>query len=322
VKVAHKHQIEPISKLSLNVGTEGSRGSHTQFVPTRRDQDWWFRYATLAPAVVMLLVLTVYPTVNLLLMSVSTIEFAHGQQTWTFTALQNLRQLFSDGLFAVSLWNTLIFVVVSVIAEMILGFSLALLVSGAPRSKGVVRTLMILPILVPPVAIGSMWKLMYNYDFGIFNQLLELVGLDPVGWLSNTRLALASVIVVDIWHWTPFVFLILFAGVEGLPKEALEAARVDGATTWQAIWRVVIPLMRPALSVAFLFRSIFAFKVFDEIYLLTSGGPGTSTEVLSLHIYKVFFEQNKLGYGALLSVVTIAAIVAFLLSARNLAEKE
>jgi len=194
---------------------------------------------------------------------------------------------------------------------------LAIAAAGLVRAKQWVRTAMILPILVPPVAIGSMWKLMYNYDFGIFNQMLTALGLTPVNWLGSTSLALASVIVVDIWHWVPFVFLILFAAVEGLPTDLVEAARVDGATRWQVIWRIMLPLLRPAIVVAFLFRTILAFKVFDEVYLLTSGGPGTATELVNLHLYKVFFEQNQLGYGALLSLAVIAAIVAFLVTARR-----
>jgi multiple sugar transport system permease protein len=181
------------------------------------------------------------------------------------------------------------------------------------RGKGFVRTVMILPILVPPVAIGSMWKLLYNYDFGIFNQAFTAIGLPPVNWLGSTSLALWSVIAVDVWHWVPFVFLILFAAVEVLPVEVLEAARVDGATRWQLVRRVMLPLLKPAIVVALVFRTILAFKVFDEVYLLTSGGPGTSTELITLHLYKVFFEQNLLGYGALLSLALIAAIVAFLL---------
>jgi multiple sugar transport system permease protein len=271
------------------------------------------------PAAVLLFALTVYPTINLLIMSVSTIHFAQGRQVWEFTPLKNLDQLFGDQLFLTSIGTTLVFVIVSVVVEMVLGFVLALLVSGIPRMKGFIRTVTILPILVPPVAIGSMWKLMYNYDFGVFNQFLMLLGLDPMGWLSDVHLALASVILVDIWHWTPFVFLVLFAAVEGLPKEVLEAARVDGATTWQTIRKVIIPLMMPAIGVAFLFRSIFAFNVFDEIFLLTSGGPGTATEVMSLRLYKTYFEQNNMGYGALLSLVIIAAIVAFLTTARRFA---
>ena len=213
--------------------------------------------------------------------------------------------------------NTVVFVVVAVALEMLIGLGLALLVARLDRGKGLLRTLMILPILVPPVAIGSLWKLMYNYDFGVINQALVGLGLAPVNWLGSTSVALASVIIVDVWHWVPFVFLILFAAVEGVPQDVIEAARIDGATSGQVTRRIIVPLLRPAIAVALLFRSIFAFKAFDEVYLLTSGGPGTSTELVSLHLYKVFFEQNQLGYGALLSLAIIAMIVAFLLVARR-----
>ncbi len=128
-------------------------------------------------------------------------------------------------------------------------------------------------------------------------------------------------VLVDVWHWTPLVFLILFAGVEGLPGEVIEAARVDGATTAQIVRRIILPLMWPAIAVAFVFRSILAFKVFDQIFLLTSGGPGTATEVVSLRLYDVFFNQNQLGYGALLSLVIIFAVLAFLVSAGGLARR-
>jgi multiple sugar transport system permease protein len=276
-----------------------------------------FRHWSLLPAVLLFVALTLYPLVNLVRMSVSTIEFAQGTEIWRFTPRANFAQLASDDVLRPALVNTVVFVSVSVVAEMVIGLALAIAVAGLARGKQWVRTVMILPILVPPVAIGSMWKLMYNYDFGIFNQMLTAIGAMPVNWLGSTQIALASVIVVDIWHWVPFVFLILFAAVEGLPVDLLEAARVDGATRWQVVWRIMIPLLRPAIVVAFLFRSILAFKVFDEVFLLTSGGPGTATELVNLHLYKVFFEQNQLGYGALLSLAVIAAIVAFLLVARR-----
>jgi len=276
-----------------------------------------FRYASLLPAVIVLAVLTVYPVANLLRMSLSTIEFAQGTDVWTWTPMRNLAMLAGDEVLRPALRNTFVFVIVSVAVEMVLGLALALVVAELGRGKGWVRTALILPILVPPVAIGSVWKLMYNYDFGIFNQALVALGASPVNWLGSPSLALMSVIVVDVWHWVPFVFLILFAAVEGLPVDVLEAARIDGASRWQMIRRVQIPLLRPAIVVALLFRSILAFKVFDEVYLLTSGGPGTATELVNLHLYKVFFEQNQLGYGALLSLAIIAAIVAFLLVARR-----
>src|SRR4030095_14416830 len=229
-----------------------------------------FRHWSLVPAVALFVLLTLYPIANLFRMSVSTIAFSEGREVWTFTPLANLALLRSDEVVAPAVVNTLIFVVVAVALEIVLGLALAILVAGVARGKGLVRTVMILPILVPPVAIGSMWKLLFNYDFGFFNQTLIALGFGPVNWRGSTAIALWSLILVDVWHWVPFVFLILFAAVEGLPVDVLEAARVDGATRWQLIRRVMIPLLRPAIVVALLFRTIFAFKVFDEVFLLTS----------------------------------------------------
>ena len=200
-----------------------------------------------------------------------------------------------------------------------LGLALAIIVSSVMRLKGLIRTILIVPILMPPVAIGSMWKLMYSLEFGVLNQVITSFGLPPVNWLGSTSLALFSIIIVDVWHWTPFVFLILFAAVEGLPREVIEAARIDGARNRDLVFKIIIPLMKPAMVVALLFRAILAFKVFDEVFLLTSGGPGNSTEVVSLHLYKVFFEQNQMGYGALLSLAIIAATIAFLWVGRRAA---
>jgi multiple sugar transport system permease protein len=125
-------------------------------------------------------------------------------------------------------------------------------------------------------------------------------------------------VLVDVWHWVPLVFLILFAAVEALPRELIEAARIDGAGTWRIVRSVIVPLIMPELTVALIFRTIGAFKMFDQIFLLTSGGPGTSTEVVSLHLYKVFFRQNELGYGSMLSIAVILAIAVFLLVTRRL----
>jgi len=276
-----------------------------------------FKHWSLAPAALVFLLLTLYPIVNLVRMSVSTVEFSAGTVHWTFTPLRNVALLLGDTVLAAAVVNTAIFVVVAVALEVALGLALALLVARLDRGKGLARTVMILPILVPAVAIGSMWKLMYNYDFGVFNQALVALHLSPVNWLGSSHVALAAVIAVDVWHWVPFVFLILFAAVEGAPSDLIEAARIDGATPWQITRRVIVPLLKPAIAVAVIFRAILAFKTFDEVFLLTSGGPGTATELVSLHLYKVFFEQNQLGYGALLSLTIIAAIVAFLAVSRR-----
>ena len=186
-----------------------------------------FRHWSLLPAVLLFGALTLYPLLNLVRMSVSTVEFTQGAEIWTLTPRRNFDTLRTDDVLRPAIVNTVVFVAVSVAFEMALGLALAIAVAGV-RGKRWIRTLLILPILVPPVAIGSMWKLMYNYDFGIFNQALVGLGFPPVNWLGSTSIALASVIVVDVWHWVPFVFLILFAAVEALPVDLLEAAHVDG----------------------------------------------------------------------------------------------
>jgi multiple sugar transport system permease protein len=153
---------------------------------------------------------------------------------------------------------------------------------------------------------------MYNYQFGVVNQILDLVGLGPVDWLGSSSLALMSVIIVDIWHWTPFSFLLLLAAVEALPKDVSEAAQIDGATKWQEFRRVSLPLLWPAIFTTFVFRAIIAFKVFDEVYLLTGGGPGTATEVISFTIYQRFFVQDNPGYGSAMSVTVIFIIATII----------
>jgi multiple sugar transport system permease protein len=284
--------------------------------------DSTFQYWALAPAVLLFAVLTLYPVANLLRMSVSTIDFAKGEFVWTFAGAKNLLTLADDWLFRIALRNTLSFVAAAVVLEMVLGFLLALVASQVTAGSGVYRTILVIPILVPAVAIGCMWKLMYNYEFGIINQILTALRLPGQAWLADVNMAMPAVILVDVWHWVPFVFLILLAGLESLPVEVLEAASVDGANGWQRLWHVIMPLVWPTFSVALMFRTIFAFKVFDEVFLLTSGGPGTSTEVVSLYIYQVFFSENRMGYGALLSIVTIAIISLFVIVYRRTGRSE
>ncbi len=280
--------------------------------------DRTFQYWALLPTLLILIFLTAYPMIQLIRMSFSTVSFTEGRVLWEFSGLDNWNTFLSDHIFSTALRNTVVFVMVTVAAEMFLGFLLAVLVSQVKRQAGLYRTILMIPILVPPVAIGTIWRLMYNFDFGIFNRILIWLGLPPQTWIADPLLAMPSVMVVDIWHWVAFVFLLMLAGIESLPKETMEAARVDGASDWQLLRHVVIPLLRPTILVTLMFRTIFAFKVFDEVYLLTSGGPGTATEVISLYINRVFFGQFRMGYGAFLSVLTILFISVFIVIYHNL----
>ena len=227
---------------------------------------------------------------------------------WDWVGMANYSRLLKDTLFTAGVLNTLIFAVGAVSFQMILGFWLALLTLRVTRGQLVYRTIFLLPILVPGIIIGAIWKLMYSFDFGVINQALLFLGLSPQDWLGSSSLALLSVIVVDVWHWTPFCFLLLLAGLQSLPEDIYEASRLDGASGWRELRYITLPLMMPSIIVTFLFRMILAFKVFDEVYLLTGGGPGTSTEVISFTIYRRFFTEDQAGYGAAMSVATFAVI--------------
>jgi multiple sugar transport system permease protein len=264
-----------------------------------------WRVLTLAPAVAIYLLLALLPIVNLLVMSVHDIRWEEGVARWTFVGLRQFAALPGDPLVRAGLVNTILFALLSVAGEMVLGFMLAVLVSRAIAGRSVYRTIFLLPILIPGIVIGAIWKLMYNPDFGIINQALTAIGLSGRDWLGDGRLAFPSVVAVDIWHWTPFVFLLLLAGIEALPQDTYEAARVDGASAWQELRYVTLPMMLPTILVTLIFRLVVSFKVFDEVYLLTGGGPGTATEVVSFTIFRRFFTEDREGYGSAISVIVL-----------------
>ncbi len=267
--------------------------------------DRLWRGLTIAPALAVLVGLTLVPIVDLVAMSVHEITWSGGSSQWRWAGGENYAALISDHLFRAGIFNTIVFAVVGVSIQMLLGFLLALFTSKVAHGQTVYRTIFLLPILVPGIVIGAIWKLMYNVDFGVINQLGASLGFSPRDWLGEPSLALASVIAVNVWHWTPFCYLLLLAGLESLPQDVYEAARADGASAWQELVYVTLPMMIPTILVTLTFRLIVAFKVFDEVYLLTGGGPGTATEVVSFSIYRRFFTEDRAGYGSALSIVTL-----------------
>lgn len=275
----------------------------------------------LGPSILLFLVLTLLPVANLLAMSFHEVTWQQGRAVWAPVGSAHYAALGTDPLFRAGVFNTAVFAVVAVSLQMLLGFALALLTSRVFHGRVVYRTIFVLPILIPGIVIGAMWKLMYNFDFGIINQATGLLGLPPRDFLGERSLALASVIVVDIWHWTPFCFLLLLAGLEGLPRDVFEAARIDGAGWWTELRYVTLPLMMPTIAVTLIFRMIVAFKVFDEVFLLTGGGPGTATEVLSFSIYRRFFTEDRVGYGSAMSVVTLFGLALLVILAQGAARR-
>jgi len=287
------------------------------------DDDRLWRWVLFSPALALMLALSILPLANLFWMSFHNVTWAGAAATWRPAGVEHYRAVFDDPLFRAGVFNTTIFAVAAVAGQMVLGFFLALLCSRVTRGRVIYRAVFILPILIPGIVIGAIWKLMLNYDFGLINQALGLIGLPPHDWLGASETALLSVIVVDIWHWTPFCFLLFLAGLESLPQDVYEAARIDGASAWQELLYVTLPMMVPTIMVTFAFRLVLAFKVFDEVYLLTRGGPGTATQVVSFTLYQRFFTEDRVGYGAAMAVVVIFLVSLLLivaLSARRRAE--
>ncbi|GJQ34589.1 MAG: sugar ABC transporter permease [Anaerolineaceae bacterium] len=284
--------------------------------------DRTFQYWTVAPLVIVLLLLVAYPTFQLLRMSVSEVDIVKGEAVWEFVGLKHLETARQDQVVPTALKNTLVFVVAVVIIETFLALVISILVSRSKHLVGLYRTVLLIPLLVPPIAIGTMWRLMYDYNYGFINQALKLIGIVAVPtWTADPQLAMPSVVLVDLWHWTSFMFLIILAGLESMPQEINEAARVDGASEFQILRYVTLPLLRPTLITAIMLRTIFAFKVFDEIFLLTGGGPGTATEVISLYIYKVFSGQFRLGYASFLALGLSVIISVFVIFYRRLGRR-
>jgi len=202
---------------------------------------------------------------------------------------------------------------VSLVFEFLIGLGLALLVKDFMRLRSLVRTLLLVPMLMAPVGVGMVWKLNLRPDMGAINIILRRIHLGGLayGWASDPQWAMLAVIAVEIWQWTPFVFLFLLAGLEYIPKELYDAAVVDGASTVQKFRHVTLPLLVPAIVTCLLLRTIDVFKAFGKIYILTGGGPSDLTEVINLYLYNVCFRFLNFGYGAFLGLVSIAFICGF-----------
>jgi multiple sugar transport system permease protein len=252
-----------------------------------------------APAVVVLGGVAVVPVLAAVWLSLHrSIVVFHEER---FVGLANFRFLLSDGRFWSALRTTAYFALVAVAVEIVLGLLVALLLR---RAGGVLRAAVILPWAIPTAVSARMWAWLLNADYGLLHRLAP--GID---WLGSPAMALHAAILVDVWKTTPFVALILLAGLQTIPESVYEAARVDGAGKPRIFLSVTLPLLRPSLLVALLFRSLDAFRVFDAIYVLTEGGPANATETLSIYAYKTLMRSGDFGYGSTLSVATFACVL-------------
>src|SRR4051794_14784212 len=264
-----------------------------------------------APALLLLLFLSIWPLIQLLLLSFTDYS-ATRDVGYNIIGFHNYVDVLTDPVVHKRALTTAIFVVGAVGLQTILGFTIAFLISRRVKGRGALTTMFLIPMMLSPIVVGLFWKFMLDVQFGVVNSFLDSLGLGRVEWLTQQRLALFSLVIVDTWQWTPFIMLIALAGLTAVPQYLYEAAEIDRASEWFKFRRITFPLVWPLLLIAVMFRAIEAFRLFDLVYILTGGGPGGTTETLSYNVYKVAFFGFDTGrasaYGILMViVVTIAA---------------
>ena len=270
--------------------------------PTR-DESNGLGWALVMPAVGVLLLLTIFPALYLLWASFRRFNLMTPDNA-AFIGLENYRNIATNADIRHSMLVTILFVGAAVGIELILGLLLALILAPKSRSNAAAATLLILPMAVTPVVSALVWRELFNPNYGWVNYYLRQIGImnEPIAWLSNPQTSWFTVISLDVWQWTPFVALILMAGLQGIPPEPREAAAVDGAEGWRLFWDVTFPLLRPFVAIAVLLRTLEAFKTFGTIRVLTGGGPGISTEIINLTIYRTALQDFSVGAAASLGI--------------------
>jgi multiple sugar transport system permease protein len=264
-------------------------------------------YLFVAPAMAILLALIIYPLI--FSFSKSLTDFNLGMPGEMFIGLKNYVDALVNETFRQSLGFSLLYSLLATSVEFALGFATALLLQREFAGKRIITVLLILPLMVTPVVVGIIWLLMFQPDFSVINGLLSVLGVKGPIWLQNKWTARMAVIIADIWQWTPFFTLVLLGGLLSLPVDVVEAARVDGASGFQILRHVKIPILMPLILVVLLIRLIDSFKTFDSIFIMTNGGPGNATEVLSLHIYRTGLPFMNVSYAAAMSYLFLIIMI-------------
>jgi len=263
----------------------------------------------LAPAIIVIAVVLVYPLLSTFRLSFFSYTIARGLR---FIGLKNYLDILNDSTFYTALQNTFEFALIVILVEMTLGFILANILNKDFPGRAIVRGLLMVPMLASPIVSGIMWRFMYNPDFGIINYFATQLNLPTQVWTGNPKTALLSCMIVDIWQYTPFVMLLLLAGLQSIPKEQYEAAEIDGAGAINKMRFITIPWLRPMILVVLLLRTMDSIKVFDQVYALTGGGPGISSLTLGVYAYTKGFRNFFLGYASAISWVL--ALITILIS--------
>lgn len=291
--------------------------------------DRYIKYTLVTPSIIIMLVVTLVPMIFLLVMSVTDVKLLNFNRTWKFVGLDNYLYFFTkDRLFWPTLIRTFEYTVLALLTQLVLGLGLAVLFQRHFIGRNLVSSFLIIPVMTCPIVIAMLWKSMMNSETGVLNVLLRKLGGSGINWLTNeplvwiqnipligpflvsnanANIGFVSMILVNTWQWTPFVFLMVLAGINSLPKEPFEAAYVDGANTWQQFRNITLPLLKPVMNVIILMRLIDLMKVYDQIYALF--GDNITTRTLNIHIFAIGLTNQNYGRGSALSIIVLLFIV-------------
>lgn len=276
-------------------------------------------WAFAAPAATIVLLVILFPWIFTIFMSLHDWKVTGATP---FVGLANYEKMLEDSRFLWSILRTLYFTAATVIAPMVLGIWAAVCFASQFKLRGLARTLFVLPMMATPVAIALVWTMMFHPQLGVLNYLLTSIGLPPSSWVYDSSTVIPTLVMVETWQWTPLVMLIVLGGIASLPLEPYEAAILDGASPWQMFRHITLPLVWPFIMVAAVIRLIDALKTFDTIYVITLGGPGTSSETINIMLYQTAFAYYDLGYGSAIVVVFFLLILAISLLLLRVRQRE
>ena len=267
-----------------------------------------FIYSMILPSAVLLTVLSIFPLFFTIKNSF-TDYYLLSKTRASFIGVRNYVDIFKDAYFQKSLWNTVKFTVLAVVAETLFGLVLALFVNSLRKGQHAVRTLLLLPMLVPTVTAALIWQTMFSNNNGIINQMLEFVKMSPINWLMDVKTAFNAILIIDIWQYTPLSFLLIYAELQTVPQSQYEAADIDGASYWNKLIHIILPDISTGIGMVVLLRTIDTFRLFDKINILTRGGPANSTATISQYIYQYGTKNLQIGYSGAASVIMTVAVL-------------
>ena len=262
-----------------------------------------FGIGMLTPTLIVLLVMPAYPLIFTFVYSFTDYNYLKGTENSSFVLFDNYVSLFKNGYFQQAVWNTIKFTILAVVLEMALGLLIAVFVNSLKRGQKIMRTLLLLPYLLPAVTVALSWRMMLSANYGIINQFLKGLGLPVFNWFMDTKTAFGTILLIDVWQNVPFVFLLLYASLQSVSENQYEAARIDGAGFFQQFWYITLPNIKGSLALCALLRTIDTFRLFEKVNVLTGGGPAGTTTTITQFLYTYGIKSLDFGFGSAGAIV-------------------